>query len=315
MLSHLKKQEYKKAGYEVYNSGVMQGKGIQASMKGNELKKQSNQRICDGMAVDLINGEDAVESIDYAPLEKDTRVENEKSDALANTDFRDYENTDYHEARQMEGMYRVYRIVYNAVTQGDGFDPFQVLPRFPDKSIDTVTLIRRCNRTFTAVSTTERYMPMLMEQPRNFLSALAVATAYTDYCDRVSGDSKRTTLLKAQVIRWLNERISDPATQTSEVLIMMILHLLVGEAFASKDDVFRIHCAGLEKIVKQRGGMKTLRQVVAEVLVWYVPPSSKQAMILKTVQCRSRNPCLCWQCAVAHVARLRSATQQPSSYD
>lgn len=282
MLSHLKKQEHKKAGFEVYNSGITQSKGTQTLVKQEELKKQTNQRMCHAMAIGFVNGEDAVESIDYAPLGGDTREENEKRDALADTYFKDYENTDYHEARQMEGMYRVYRIVYNAVTQGDGFDPFQVLPRYPDKSIDTVTLIRRCNRTFTAVSTTERYMPMLLEQPKNFLSALAVATAYTDYCDRVSGDSKRTTLLKAQVIRWLNERISDPTTQTSEVLIMMILHLLVGEAFASKDDVFRIHCAGLEKIVKQRGGMKTLRQVVAEVLVWYIPSPSKHAMILMT---------------------------------
>lgn len=152
---------------------------------------------------------------------------------------------------------------------GDGLDPFHVLPQFDDARIDSQALVRRCNRSLSTVATGQRWMPMVLSASSQvILSLIVYASAFTDMMDGVSGDSARSAYIKSKVVQWLNVRLQSPVTQTDNATIIMICHLIVGEVWVRDDHTFRVHLAGLEKIVTQRGGLKSLPQTIAEVLTW-----------------------------------------------
>ena len=68
-----------------------------------------------------------------------------------------------------------------------------------------------------------------------------------------SGDSARTNQIKAEIIGWINERLRNPALQTDDSTLMVILHLMVGEMWSCNEKTLRIHEEGIERFIKARG--------------------------------------------------------------
>ncbi|OCK81942.1 hypothetical protein K432DRAFT_403328 [Lepidopterella palustris CBS 459.81] len=86
----------------------------------------------------------------------------------------------------------------------------------------------------------------------------SVISVYQDITNGFLDDSALTVYAKSQVIRMINDRLQDPATQTDDYTILAILHLLVSELGAGSDEVFNVHQSGLVRIVTQRGGLGKL---------------------------------------------------------
>jgi hypothetical protein len=70
-----------------------------------------------------------------------------------------------------------------------------------------------------------------------------------------SGDSRRTTLVKAETLGWINERLRQPESQSEDFTLMVILHLLAGEMWNCNEKTLRIHEKGIARFITHRGGM------------------------------------------------------------
>jgi hypothetical protein len=86
-----------------------------------------------------------------------------------------------------------------------------------------------------------------------------------------SGDTKRTVLVKGEVIGWINQRLRDGAQQFEDSTLMVILHLLVGEMWSCNEKTLRIHESGIARLIAHRGGMEQLggNGAMAEVAASY----------------------------------------------
>jgi hypothetical protein len=110
-------------------------------------------------------------------------------------------------------------------------------------------------------------MPMLLAHPKQLLSATALASTHQDMCMGIHGDSKRTMLVKSEIIGYINDMLRDPETQFSNMTLMLILHLLAGEMWNCNEKILHIHQSGITKLVSQRGGIEALypNRAIAEV--------------------------------------------------
>ncbi|KAF2805115.1 uncharacterized protein BDZ99DRAFT_396552 [Mytilinidion resinicola] len=140
----------------------------------------------------------------------------------------------------------------------DGTDPFRVLPQFASKGVSSVDLIRQSTRYFVASTTLDVWVPIVMTHPHALLSTCCVTSTYVDMMNGLKTDSERSTLIKNESIIWINRELSNLATQTTDMTIILILHLLAGELRNCDENVFRIHESGIERIIVQRGGMDKL---------------------------------------------------------
>ena len=84
-------------------------------------------------------------------------------------------------------------------------------------------------RTFVVPATLVKWLPAMLAHPHILLSATVLASTWLDMHAGCSGDSRRTTLIKSETLGWINERLRDPATQSEDFTLMVILHLLAGE--------------------------------------------------------------------------------------
>ncbi|KAF2118770.1 hypothetical protein BDV96DRAFT_487720 [Lophiotrema nucula] len=176
----------------------------------------------------------------------------------------DYVESDVHEERQMRILVATLA-KYNPI--GDGVDPFLVIPQFKSPELSSIYLVRKCNRAFVSEATMVRWLPSMLAHPHILLSSTILASTWLDMHAGCSGDSKRTTLVKAETIGWINERLRDPIMQYEDFTLMVILHLLAGEMWSCNEKTLRIHQTGVARLIIQRGGMDSLggNNAMAEV--------------------------------------------------
>ncbi|KAF2464580.1 uncharacterized protein BDR25DRAFT_95732 [Lindgomyces ingoldianus] len=167
----------------------------------------------------------------------------------------DYEDSDKHEDTLMRMLCAKLATV---VHLGDGVDPFSVIPQFESPELDSLYLVRKCNRAFVSKATMVKWMPSMLAHPHSLLSSTILASTYLDMHAGCSGDSKRTVLVKGEVIGWINERLRNAETQFSDLTLTVILHLLAGEMWSCNEKTLRIHESGVARLILQRGGMESL---------------------------------------------------------
>lgn len=176
----------------------------------------------------------------------------------------DYEDSDAHDELLLRLLVAK---VATAYTIGDGLDPFAVIPQFASPELNSVFLVRKCNRAFSSASTLVKWLPAMLSHPHILLSSTVMASTWLDMHEGVSADSKRTALVKAECIGWINGRLRNPATQFEDSTLMIILHLLAGEMWSCNEATLRIHQSGIARLINHRGGMSSLggNGAVAEV--------------------------------------------------
>lgn len=82
----------------------------------------------------------------------------------------------------------------------------------------------------------------------------------------LSGDSRRTSMIKSEVISMINEQLRGLDTQLDDVTLSIILNLVVGEMWNCDEDTLKIHELGIARFITQRGGMQCLsRRVISEM--------------------------------------------------
>jgi hypothetical protein len=140
---------------------------------------------------------------------------------------------------------------------GLGMDPFAVIPQFQHPELDSIFLVRKCNRAFSTKSTLQKWLPVMLSDPHILLSSTVMATTWLDMHAGICGESKRTVLLKQEAIGYINERLRDSRAMEDSTLAV-IIHVLAGEMWSANEKTMRIHQDGVARLIAHRGGMSQL---------------------------------------------------------
>ncbi|KAF3000825.1 hypothetical protein E8E13_006703 [Curvularia kusanoi] len=175
-----------------------------------------------------------------------------------------YEQSEIHEERQLWKMISGLATFYNI---GGLPDPFEVLPQFRNPQLNALWLSRNCMRGFASDQTVKKWLPLLLSHPHIILSSTVLASTWLDMNNNLSGDSTTTTMVKAEIIGMIKERLNDPRAQLDNLTLITILHLFAGEMWACSETALRTHENGLATLITRRGGLSTFVEdrTVAEV--------------------------------------------------
>ncbi|KAF2443475.1 hypothetical protein P171DRAFT_495244 [Karstenula rhodostoma CBS 690.94] len=139
---------------------------------------------------------------------------------------------------------------------GSSMDPFLVIPKFKTPELNSNKLVRSCNRIFVSKQTLARWVPAMLAHPHILLSSTIMSSTWRDMLDGVCGESRRTILIKAEIIAWINERLRHADTMCRDDTIMVIIHLLMGETWSCNEKTLEIHLAGMAKLMAARGKLE-----------------------------------------------------------
>jgi hypothetical protein len=145
-----------------------------------------------------------------------------------------------------------------AACVGSSMDPFLVMPKFSTSELDSNKLVRNCNRVFVSKQTMARWVPAMLAHPHILLSSTIMSSTWRDMLDGVCGESRRTILIKAEIISWINERLRHTNTMCRDDTIMVITHLLMGETWSCNEKTLEIHMSGMARLMAARGKMELL---------------------------------------------------------
>lgn len=110
-----------------------------------------------------------------------------------------------------------------------------------------------------------KWVPLMLQSRRSFLSTLCISTAYVDIVRipslgsniRLNG-SIRTKAVFEEIIRELNSSVASPETRTNDATIIAVVQVLCGDMMIAEDYVLKVHEQGLWSMVLQRGGLNQL---------------------------------------------------------
>ncbi|KAL7777134.1 hypothetical protein CFE70_007557 [Pyrenophora teres f. teres 0-1] len=166
----------------------------------------------------------------------------------------DYEYTDTQEERQTR------RLIDKLVTIpcfGNAFDAFGLLPRYKNPAVDSLLLMRMFMRTFA----TDGLLAKWFQGGPNrdiLLSAYLITSAWVDMRTGCPEESTRTTIAKMETLSIASERLSQPGTQLDNTTLIVLMHLLAGEAWGCNEKTLRTHQYGIAHLISQRGGLSSL---------------------------------------------------------
>lgn len=135
---------------------------------------------------------------------------------------------------------------------GNNMDPFLVIPKFATPELNSNQLVRSCNRVFVSKQTLARWVPAMLAHPHILLSSTIMSSTWRDMLEGLCGESRRTILIKAEIIGWVNERLQHAVTLFRDDTIMVILHLLMGETWSCNEETLHIHMSGIARLMAAR---------------------------------------------------------------
>ncbi|KAE9371581.1 hypothetical protein N431DRAFT_545797 [Stipitochalara longipes BDJ] len=102
------------------------------------------------------------------------------------------------------------------------------------------------------------YVPIDLSNEASIHATLAHAAMHMAY---LLGKPSSIPALhhKSAAIRLINESLNDPEIAVSDGTLAAVLRMLTFESFWGTEDAMRLHQKGLSQLVKQRGGLDTLR--------------------------------------------------------
>ncbi|OAG01714.1 uncharacterized protein CC84DRAFT_1221199 [Paraphaeosphaeria sporulosa] len=139
---------------------------------------------------------------------------------------------------------------------GSSMDPFLVIPKFKTSELDSNKLVRNCNRVFVSKQTLARWVPAMLAHPHILLSSTIMSSTWRDMLDGMNAESRRTILVKAEIITWINERLRHADTMCRDDTIMVIIHLLMGETWSCNEKTLAIHMSGMARLMAARGKLE-----------------------------------------------------------
>ncbi|KAF1952055.1 hypothetical protein CC80DRAFT_495657 [Byssothecium circinans] len=98
----------------------------------------------------------------------------------------------------------------------------------------------------------------MLSHPHILLSSTIVASTWMDMHAGISGESRRTVVIKGEILSWIKDRLANHATLNEDSTMIVIIHMLAGEMWSCNEQTMRTHEKGVAKLIYLRGGMDCL---------------------------------------------------------
>jgi hypothetical protein len=144
------------------------------------------------------------------------------------------------------------------VSIGENLDPFRTMyqSRFPHVSV--TQLKHHCSRYFGTKGLGVHWIPTCLDYAHTFLSTLYMASAHHDVVQRLDVESVETTALRQDIIHFVGGNLTDPKQSVADHQVIAVSQLILGEVIGRNEISLKYHQAGMETMIKHRGGLKEL---------------------------------------------------------
>lgn len=145
------------------------------------------------------------------------------------------------------------------VSFGQNVDPFKTMfqSSYPRVSVEQMKFL--CARFFGTKAMGRHWIPTVLSAPHTFLSTLCCASAHLDAILDRPTESVETSLLRQEVIHLIGQNMVHPGREIDELNITATIQLIVSEVIGREEISLDINEAGLEQMIKLRGGLAQLK--------------------------------------------------------
>jgi hypothetical protein len=141
---------------------------------------------------------------------------------------------------------------------GEGVDPFRTMfqSSYPRVSVERLKFL--CARFFGTRAMGQHWIPTVLSSPHTFLSTLGIASAHLDTILERDVESVETSSLRQEVIHLISQNLVNPGQEINDLNVTSLIQLITGEVIGREEISLKINEAGLEQMIRLRGGLNRL---------------------------------------------------------
>jgi hypothetical protein len=153
---------------------------------------------------------------------------------------------------------------------GESLDPFRTMYQSVCPHVSVTQLKHHCSQCFGTEGLGVHWIPACLNHAHTFLSTLYMASAHHDVVQRRKVESLETTALRQDIIHFVGGNLTNPTQRVADHQIIAVSQLILGEVIGRNEASLRYHQAGMETMIKHRGGLKELGMGghLASVVSW-----------------------------------------------
>ncbi|EUC37621.1 hypothetical protein COCCADRAFT_22804 [Bipolaris zeicola 26-R-13] len=141
---------------------------------------------------------------------------------------------------------------------GMSLDPFGTMFQSSNPHVSVEKLKHHCRTYFGTRSLGRIWIPKCLDHPHTFLSTLFMASAHDDVIRQRDVESLETAALRQDVVELIVDQIKKSQTRTDDANIIAVSQLILGEVISRTEMSLAYHQDGMEKMIKERGGLNEL---------------------------------------------------------
>ncbi|KAH7559550.1 hypothetical protein BM1_04487 [Bipolaris maydis] len=141
---------------------------------------------------------------------------------------------------------------------GVSLDPFGTMFQSSNPHVSVEKLKHHCRTYFGTRSLGRVWIPKCLDHPHTFLSTLFMASAHDDVIRQRDVESLETAALRQDVVELVVDKIQESTTRTDDANIIAVSQLILGEVISRTEMSLAYHQDGMEKMIKERGGLNEL---------------------------------------------------------
>ena len=141
---------------------------------------------------------------------------------------------------------------------GKALDPFRTMFQASHPHVSVEELKFHCSRYFGTYGLGKYWIPTCLNHPHTFLSTLCLASAHHDIVRELPVESLATSALRQEIIHMVGENLLHPNKSVADHNIVAVTQLIIGEVIGREEAGLKWHEAGIETMIKQRGGLNQL---------------------------------------------------------
>ncbi|KAF1944467.1 hypothetical protein EJ02DRAFT_398158 [Clathrospora elynae] len=144
------------------------------------------------------------------------------------------------------------------VSIGKALDPFQTMFQSSNPRVSVEELKYHCSKFFGTHGLGKYWIPTCLDYAHTFLSTLYLASAHSDVIKERSVESLETAALRQDIMHLIGADLLDPEKNVADPNIIAVSQIIIGEVIGRQEAALVYHEAGIESMIKLRGGLKKL---------------------------------------------------------
>ncbi|KAH7388754.1 hypothetical protein BKA66DRAFT_414591 [Pyrenochaeta sp. MPI-SDFR-AT-0127] len=141
---------------------------------------------------------------------------------------------------------------------GKSLDPFRTMFQASNPHISVEELKFHCSRYFGTRGLGRYWIPTCLSYPHTFLSTLCLASAHHDIIYERPVESLATSALRHEIMVLVGRNMLNPDEIVADHNIVAVTQLIIGEVIGREESSLVWHEAGIENMIKKRGGLNQL---------------------------------------------------------